>query len=41
MAYVHGAALPKSTKNNISKFYTHGSNGQDINGGFLNALSTP
>jgi hypothetical protein len=39
MSYVSGAALPKSTKNNMTKFYTHGQ--QDINGGFLNALSTP
>lgn len=37
MSYVSGAALPKSTKNNMTKFYTHG----DQNGGFLNALSTP
>lgn len=41
MSYVSGAALPKTTKNNISKFYTHGGNSQDINSGFLNALSTP
>lgn len=40
MSYVYGAALPKSTKNNMTKFYTHGGQ-QDINGGFLNALSTP
>ena len=42
MSYVSGGALPKSTKNNMTKFYTHGGGGQqDLNGGFLNALSTP
>ena len=40
MSYVSGAALPKSTKNNMTKFYTQGGQ-QDLNGGFLNALSTP
>ena len=39
MSYVSGAALPKSTKNNISKFYTHGGNSQDINSGFLNVAA--
>jgi hypothetical protein len=40
MSYVSGAALPKSTKNNMTKFYSTGVP-QDMNGGFLNALSTP
>jgi hypothetical protein len=39
MSYVSGAALPKTTKNNMSKFYSNGQ--QDLSGGFLNALSTP
>ena len=37
--YVTGASLPKTTKNNITKFYTHG--GNNIEGGFLNAINTP
>jgi len=45
MSYVSGGSLPKTTKNNLSKFYTHGtghsSGGHDIQNGFLNALSTP
>lgn len=46
MQFVSGSSLPKTTKNNISKFYTNsghmgGIAGQDINSGFLNALSTP
>jgi len=40
MQFVSGASLPKTTKNNITKFYSHGG-GVGGEGGFLNALSTP
>ena len=36
-----GGNLPKTTKNNVSKFYSNGQGSQDLSGGFLNALSTP
>lgn len=41
MNYV-ATTLPKTTKNNISKFYTDNSGGgRDIQNGFLNAIGTP
>lgn len=41
MNYV-ATTLPKTTKNNISKFYTENSGGgRDIHNGFLNAIGTP
>ena len=41
MQYMTGTNLPKTTKNNVSKFYSNGQGSQDLSGGFLNALSTP
>ena len=41
MQYMAGGNLPKTTKNNVSKFYSNGHGSQDLSGGFLNALSTP
>ena len=41
MQYMSGDNLPKTTKNNVSKFYSNGQGSQDLSGGFLNALSTP
>lgn len=41
MQYMTGGNLPKTTKNNVSKFYSNGHGSQDLSGGFLNALSTP
>lgn len=41
MQYMAGGNLPKTTKNNVSKFYSNGQGSQDLSGGFLNALSTP
>ena len=41
MQYMGGDNLPKTTKNNVSKFYGSGQGSQDLSGGFLNALSTP
>ena len=40
MQYMTGGNLPKTTKNNVSKFYSNGQGSQDLSGGFLNALST-
>jgi len=43
MNYGAATTLPKTTKNNISKFYTDNSaaGGRDIQNGFLNAIGTP
>ncbi len=41
MQYMTAGNLPKTTKNNVSKFYANGHGSQDLSGGFLNALSTP
>lgn len=41
MQYIGSDNLPKTTKNNVSKFYGSGNGSQDLSGGFLNALSTP
>ena len=41
MQYIGGDNKPKTTKNNVSKFYASGQGSQDLSGGFLNALSTP
>lgn len=42
MNYGVATTLPKTTKNNISKFYNdNSSGGRDIQNGFLNAIGTP